>query len=111
MSVTWEQLVEHTGGEMVGGELYASIDGRKTLLGTKRGAQFDMTSEGETIARELDDILIKSAIAQADEGTGRKRKGGAGKRVAAEPTPTDEAGEAQDDLDLDLDAIERLLDE
>lgn len=53
MQISWEDVAKHTNGDMVGGQLYARIDGALVLLGTKRGPQFDFTEDGEKIAREI----------------------------------------------------------
>lgn len=47
MTVTYEDLIEASGGEMCGGDVLARIDGKTVVLGRKRGAVFNLTPAGE----------------------------------------------------------------
>lgn len=55
MTITYEDLLAATGGEMCGGDLLARIDDKVVVLGRKRGSVFNLTPAGEEIARTLED--------------------------------------------------------
>jgi len=49
MTITWEDIVREYDADMIGGQLYI----KHTLLGVKRGNQFDFTPEGEAVVAQM----------------------------------------------------------
>lgn len=66
MTVSWEQVAEATGAEMVGGHLQAHVNGKNIVLGHKVGTQFTFTEHGEAVARHIDGAASEEGLVAAD---------------------------------------------
>jgi hypothetical protein len=85
MTMTWEQVVDATDAEMVGGTLQLRMGNANVVLGQKTGAAFNYTQEGEDLVRQL-------------EANPRKRK-------KADPEPKDIQLTLQDELEGSVDNL------
>jgi len=64
MSVSWEQLAEYTGGDMVGGEMFVRQNGKHLSLGKLVGPQFVFSEDGLRIANEIEAGATKAEITE-----------------------------------------------
>ena len=98
--ITWADVERATGGEMVGGQLLAFINGERTLLGERRGGgQFDYTPAGLEIAEGLYEAARQAMLEPLDEPetavpVTRPRR-------AAKPKPVAEGPVAEDPPEIE----------
>ena len=67
MSVTYETLVEHYKGEMVGGDAIVMIDNKRVVLGRKFGPNFEWSDVGLDLIKTYEAVLEAQKSAEANK--------------------------------------------
>ncbi len=66
MDITWDQIVEFSGGHSVGGHVIALVPGRGNVCFAKRTAHaFELTEDGEELADRIREKVQADMVAAA----------------------------------------------